>query len=331
MEDYKSEIVQSRVGSLGSSDGKILLQVAQLGSVPKSAYKRLAVCKGLIEHEDIPRTAAIKAGDEIEMLIYEHLKAKDERWQSNPLLVSEKYSRPNCKLISHIDFMLKDDEKKELNLYECKATHYTFEQTRDIYKAQLFIHHLLGNEMISKLGKGWKMKLHLVHYDTNGLDLENDGVTFDPERLTVKALRMPKTLFDMGMAMDIVNSFLENFNEYYEGDEIDSVYLPKKVKHDFDTITSVLAEIKERENKVEEFKRKLYDFMLDKNIKGIRSEEWSITRVDASESKSFDGKKYLADLKYLHPRKAKKIEEKYTKTVARGGYVKISVRKDNKA
>ena len=71
--------------------------------------------------------------------------------------------------------------------------------------------------------------------------------------------------------------------------------------------------------------------MLDKNIKGIRSEEWSITRVDASESKSFDGKKYLADLKALHPRKAKKIEEKYTKTVARGGYVKILVRKDNKS
>ena len=330
MEDYKSEIVQSRVGSLGSSDGKILLQVAQLGSVPKSAYKRLAVCKGLIEHEDIPRTAAIKAGDEIEMLIYEHLKAKDERWQSNPLLVSEKYSRPNCKLISHIDFMLKDDENKELNLYECKATHYTFEQTRDIYKAQLFIHYLLGNEMIAKLGKGWKMKLHLVHYSTDGLDLENDGVTFDPERLTVKALRMPKTLFDMGMAMDIIDTFLENFTEYYgDGEEIPYEILPANVQNQFDSITTLLTEIKEREDKVAAFKSKLYDFLTEKNIKSIKNDAFSITRVDATESHSFDYKKFLDDQRISHPITTKRLEKKYDKVAKKKGYVNIKL-KENK-
>lgn len=327
MEDYKSEIVQSRVGSLGSSDGKILLQIAQLGSVPKSAYKRLAVCKGLIEHEDIPRTAAIKAGDEIEMLIYEHLKARDERWQSNPLLVSEKYSRPNCKLISHIDFMLKNEYNKELDLYECKATHYTFEQTRDIYKAQLFIHHLLGNEMISKLGKGWKMKLHLVHYDTNGLDLENDGVTFDPERLTVKALRMPKTLFDMGMAMDIVNDFLETFTEYYgDGEEVDADLLPEKVKTQFDEIANVLTEIKCGEDKVKAFKERLFAFMNEKGIKSIKNDVFSITRVDESESHSFDYKKFLDDQRLSHPITTKRLEKKYDKVTKKKGYVNIKVK-----
>lgn len=330
MEDYKSEIVQSRVGSLGSSDGKILLQVAQLGAVPKSAYKRLAVCKGLIEHEDIPRTAAIKAGDEIEMLIYEHLKAKDERWQSNPLLVSEKYSRPNCKLISHIDFMLKDDEKKELNLYECKATHYTFEQTRDIYKAQLFIHYLLGNEMISKLGKGWKMKLHLVHYDTNGLDLENDGVTFDPERLTVKALRIPKTLFNMALAMDTVNDFLETFTEYYgDGEEVDADLLPEKVKTQFDEIAEALAEIKLREDKVKSFKERLYVFMDEKGIKSIKNDAFSITRVDATESHSFDYKRFLDDQRISHPITTKRLEKQYDKVTKKKGYVNIKL-KENK-
>ena len=34
MEDYKSEIQQTRKGCLGSSDGKTLLQIASLGEVP---------------------------------------------------------------------------------------------------------------------------------------------------------------------------------------------------------------------------------------------------------------------------------------------------------
>ena len=330
--DYKNEIRSSRCGALGSSDGKLILQVAESGVIPKSAYKRLAVCKGLIEQEDIPYTAAVRAGDELEMRVFEHLKAKDDRYQSNPCWVSKRYSRKNVKLLTHPDIVLQDDENKVLNVYEVKCTKFTFEQTRDTYKAQLIIHWVIANEIAKELG-GYKVKLSLVHYSTEGMNLE-EGFEFDPSRLTVKQLRnieKEANTYRLSDAMDIVNDFLENFNEYYEGDEIESEYLPEKVKQEFDTITTILAEIKEREAKVEEFKARLYDFMLDKNIKGIRSEEWSITRVDASESRSFDGKKYLADLKALHPRNAKKIEEKYTKTVARGGYVKILVRKDNKS
>ena len=75
VKDYKQDVAQSRVGCLGSSDGKMLAQICALGYVPKSAHKRLAICKGLIPQEEIPRTAAIKAGDEMEMLIYKHLAA----------------------------------------------------------------------------------------------------------------------------------------------------------------------------------------------------------------------------------------------------------------
>ena len=44
MENYKEEIANTRKGCLGSSDGKTLAQIATLGIVPKSAYKRMAGC-----------------------------------------------------------------------------------------------------------------------------------------------------------------------------------------------------------------------------------------------------------------------------------------------
>lgn len=326
MYDYKEEIINTRKGCLGSSDGKLLLRVAQLGEVPKSEYKRLAECKGLIEHTDIPRTAAIKAGDYIENCIYEHLKETDERWQSNPMLTSEKYSRKNVKLISHVDFMLKDDEKKTLYLYECKATVLSIEQTRQTYKGQLFIHWSLGVEYAATLGKDWNVKLYLCHYDTNGLDL-NEGVEFDPCRLTVRNVRIG-TLYNLGKTMDIVNDFLENFNEFYSGDVIQSQYLPENVKAQFDAIATVLKEIKEREEKVNAFKRKLFDFMSEKEIKNISCDAFSITRVDESVKKSFDYNRYLEDYRKKYPRKVEKVIAEYTKESPSKGYCLIRVNKN---
>lgn len=329
MENYKDDIKKTRLGSLGGSDGNLLAQVANIGYVPNSARKRLAVMKGLIEKEDIT-TRVMRYGDFIEQSIYCHLQEIDSRYQSNPLWISGKYSKDGVRLICHPDFVLFDDAKKVLKVYECKATKFNPQQTRDTYLNQLFIEWTLANEIVKAKGEGWKVEIYLCHYDSSNANIDDEFV-FDPDLLSIHRLRMPKNLFDIDKAMTIVSEFASTFDYYTEDEEIDSVYLPEKVKAEFDMVTGILAEIKERETKVDEFKRKLYDFMLDKNIKGIRSEEWSITRVDASESKSFDGKKYLADLKALHPRKAKKIEEKYTKTVARGGYVKILVRKDNKS
>jgi hypothetical protein len=327
-QDYKNEIRSSRCGALGSSDGKLILQVAESGVIPKSAYKRLAVCKGLIEQEDIPYTDAVRAGDELEMLVFEHLKANDDRYQSNPCWVSEKYSRKNVKLLTHPDIVLQDDENKVLNVYEVKCTKFTFEQTRNTYKAQLIIHWLIANEIAKGLG-GYKVRLYLVHYSTDGMNLE-DGFEFDPSRLTVKQLRnMEKEScrYKLADAMDIVSSFLESFDSYYEGDEIDSVHLPEKVKQEFDTITTILSEIKEREAKVEEFKTRLYDFMLSHDIKSIKSETWGITRVDASESRSFDYKVFLSDYATKHPRLYNKLVKAYEKVVKRKGNVQIRIKK----
>ena len=332
MENYKDDIAQSRVGCLGSSDGNMLRQIATLGYIPKSAHKRLAVCKGLIQQEEIPRTAAIAAGDAMEMLIYKHISANDPRYESNPRWESVKYSTKNVKLISHPDFVLRDDARKTLFIYECKTTKYSVEETRQTYKSQLFIHNVLGKEICESLGRDWNVKLFLVHYDTDGLDLAqlmaDNALEIDPTRLTVKEVRFSSTAyFDIKRTMAMVDAFLETFTEYYEGEEIDADMLPATVKSQFMDVAVALQEMEERNTQVDAFKKKLFDFMTEKGIKSIKNDFFSITRVDASESKSFDSKRYVEDLQKEHPRKAKKIQDKYTKTTKTNGYVKISVNK----
>jgi hypothetical protein len=272
----------------------------------------------------------MRYGDFIEQSIYSHLQEIDSRYQSNPLWISGKYSKEGVRLICHPDFVLFDDAKKVLKVFECKATKFNPQQTRDTYLNQLFIEWTLANEIVKAKGEGWKVEMYLCHYDTSNVNIDDEFV-FDPDLLSIHRLRMPKNLFDIDKAMTIVSEFASTFDYYTEDEEIDSIYLPKKVKAEFDMVTGILAEIKERETKVDEFKRKLCDFMLKQNIKSIKNDAWNITLVGATEQVSFDSKKYLSDLAAKHPRKEKKLRKEYEKRIAKGAYVKITIKtkKDN--
>ena len=66
---------------------------------------------------------------------------------------------------------------------------------------------ILANEIAKELG-GYKVRLSLVHYSTEGMNLE-DGFEFDPSRLTVKTLRNMEKLsksYHLAEAMDIITS-----------------------------------------------------------------------------------------------------------------------------
>lgn len=326
--DYKQEIIDTRVGCLGSSDARMLAQIDSLGMVPASARRRLAVCKGLAPQTDIPNTAAVHAGDVIEQAIYANIAATDTRYESNPLWVSERLSQKNVRLIAHPDFVLKDDKKKIVYIYECKTTKYDVNDTIATYKAQMYVHYVLGKEVAASLGKDWTVRLHLVHYNTEGLDLDACGgnIEFDPARMTLKAVRFNAPLFDVRHAMEIVDVYLEDMTDYYEGEEIDGAYLPEKVRGEIDAVAQVLMEIKEREQRVEKFRARLYAFMKDKDIKSIKTDVWRITRVDESEARSFDGKRYIYEFTAKHPRVAKRLLKEYTKVTKRKGSVTIELK-----
>lgn len=331
MYDYKQEIIDTRKGCLGSSDGRILSQISTLGYVPKSAYKRLAELKSLIEHKDIPQNDAIRFGDYIENAIFNHLHSQDTRWESNVLLESKKYSLPNVKLISHPDFYKIDHAKKEILIGECKATKYNVQQTRSTYEAQLYIHYVLGREIASKLGDDWKVKLYLVHYSTDGLDLEN-GIEFDPSRLTVHQVYFSTMYFDVMRGMNIVNTFLENFTEFYEQEEVDANLLPANVQTQFFEVAQFLREIKEREAKVDAFKAKLYDFLSERGIKKVSCDDFSFAVVAPTQQISVDYKAlFTQEIETKKPRVAKRLKDKYKKTTNKKGYVLIHVNNDDKS
>ena len=329
MNESKNEILATRVGCLGGSDAKLIQGIAIANKIPQSAMKRLAVCKGLAEQPQFTNPA-IEFGNYVESIVFESLHSQDERWQSNPCLVSTKYSRPNCKVIDHVDFFLQDDEKKVLVLGECKGTRSTYEQTHDEYKWQLLHHYLLGCEKAKELG-GYKVKIILSHYCTDGIDL-TQPFEFDPSRLTVKTLRNMEKLsksYHLAEAMDLIDTFLETFTEFYE-DEVDGNLLPEKVKTEFDQVTTFLAEIKERENKVEEFEKRLCDFMQEKGVKSIKNDAWAITLVNESESVSVDYKAIFAnEIEAKKPRIANKLKKQYKKVTKKKAYVMIKTKDNN--
>ena len=332
MNEHKSDIIATRTGCLGGSDARLIQSVAEAGKIPQSAIKRLAVCKGLAEQPQFTNPA-IEFGNYVESMVFESLHSQDERWQSNPCLVSTKYSRPNCKVIDHIDFFLQDDEKKVLVLGECKATRSTFEQTHDEYKWQLLHHYLLGCEKAKELG-GYKVKIMLSHYCTDGIDL-TQPFEFDPSRLTVKTLRNMGKLsksYHLAEAMDIIDTFLENFTEFYEQDEVDANLLPANVQSQFLQVAQFLHEIKEREDKVAAFKTKLYDFLSERGIRKVACDDFSFTAVAPTQQISVDYKAlFTQEIEAKKPRVAKQLKEKYKKTTNKKGYVLIHVNNDDKS
>ena len=326
MENYKDDIIQTRTGNVGSSDSKMLQQIAELGQVPTSAKNRLAIVKGFCENPNIT-TPAMRLGDYVEQMTFESLHSQDERWESNKLLKSEKYSRKNCGCITHIDYWLQDDEKKVITIGEQKATVRNYQQAYDEYKFQIYHHYLLTKEYANKIG--YKVNVLFCVYDTNGVE---EGHEYEPSRLTVKQLRMLEKLsksYHLAEAMDIIDNFLDTFTEYYE-DEVDGNLLPEKVKAEFDQVTTFLTEIKEREKKVEDFKKKLTEFMISKGIKGIKTDAWAITLVNESESVSVDYKAIFAnEIEAKKPRIANKLKKQYKKVTKKKAYVMIKVQDNN--
>ena len=322
---HKADVISTRVGCLGGSDAKMLAQIDNLGSIPTSAYKRLALCKGLIQHDSMTNRA-MEYGDFIEQKVFELIsKGDEEHYQSNPCWVSEQYSRKNVKCIDHVDIANIDEENQTIHIWEVKASKYATNVVRQDYKAQLYHHTLFGREMCSKFGRKWRCKVYLAHYDTSGIDLEQE-FTFDEERLKIQEVKFNSRLFNMDNAMDLVDNFLETFDFYSENEIISAQYLPEKIQAQFSSIADVMREIKAKEERINEFKNKLYQFMLEKGIKSVSGEDYTFSVVMPTQTTSFDAKAYLADMDEKHPRVAKKLREQYKKTTNKNGYLAIKVK-----
>lgn len=322
--DYKNDIINSRIGSLGSSDGKVLAAIAKNGCVQRGQVERLAIAKGLYERPNITNIA-MQYGDFIENMIYDSLVQVDERWESNKCFRSQKYGREGLGLLVHIDFSLFDDSRdKPLLLWvECKATTTDIEQTYKDYKEQLYIEYMLGKELAEELGADFK--LELCHYDASVMfeDESQLQFAFDPDKISRKKVVFKKPVFDISFGMDIASKYVSEMTEY-KREEIDWDYLPAEVQEQMKQVNNILVSIKEKQDSIEEFKSRFYDFLCKNEVKSIKTPYFTISRVDESVSMQFDKAKFAAE----HP----EMVDKYQKVVKKKGYVLIKTKevKDEK-
>jgi hypothetical protein len=322
--DYKNDIINSRIGSLGSSDGKVLAAIAKNGCVQRGQVERLAIAKGLYERPNITNLA-MQYGDFIENMIYDSLVQVDERWESNKCFRSQKYGREGLGLLVHIDFSLFDESRdKPLLLWvECKATTTDIEQTYKDYKEQLYVEYVLGKELAEQLGADFK--LELCHYDASVMfeDEFQLQFAFDPDKISRKKVIFKKPVFDISSGMDIAAQYVSEMTEY-KREEIDWDYLPAEVQEQMKQVNNILVSIKEKQDSIEEFKSRFYDFLCKNEIKSVKTPYFTISRVDESVSIQFDKVRFTAE----HP----ELAAKYQRAVKKKGYVLIKTKevKDEK-
>lgn len=322
--DYKNDIINSRIGSLGSSDGKVLAAIAKNGCVQRGQVERLAIAKGLYERPNITNLA-MQYGDFIENMIYDSLVQVDERWESNKCFRSQKYGREGLGLLVHIDFSLFDDSRdKPLLLWvECKATTTDIEQTYKDYKEQLYVEYVLGKELAEQLGADFK--LELCHYDASVMfeDEFQLQFAFDPDKISRKKVIFKKPVFDISSGMDIAAQYVSEMTEY-KREEIDWDYLPADVQEQMKQVNNILVSIKEKQDSIGEFKSRFYDFLCKNEIKSVKTPYFTISRVDESVSIQFDKVRFTAE----HP----ELAAKYQRAVKKKGYVLIKTKevKDEK-
>lgn len=321
---YKDEIISSRVGNLGGSDARILAAIAKNGCVQRAQVERLAIAKGLYERPNITNLA-MQYGDFIENMIYDSLVQVDERWESNKCFRSQKYGREGLGLLVHIDFSLFDESRdKPLLLWvECKATTTDIEQTYKDYKGQLYVEYVLGKELAEQLGADFK--LELCHYDASVMfeDEFQLQFAFDPDKISRKKVIFKKPVFDISSGMDIAAQYVSEMTEY-KREEIDWDYLPAEVQEQMKQVNNILVSIKEKQDSIEEFKSRFYDFLCKNEIKSVKTPYFTISRVDESVSIQFDKVRFTAE----HP----DLAAKYQRAVKKKGYVLIKTKevKDEK-
>lgn len=321
---YKDEIISSRVGNLGGSDARILAAMAKNGCVQRAQVERLAIAKGLYERPNITNIA-MQYGDFIENMIYDSLVQVDERWESNKCFRSQKYGREGLGLLVHIDFSLFDESRdKPLLLWvECKATTTDIEQTYKDYKEQLYVEYVLGKELAEQLGADFK--LELCHYDASVMfeDESQLQFAFDPDKISRKKVIFKKPVFDIASGMDIAAQYVSEMTEY-KREEIDWDYLPAEVQEQMKQVNNILVSIKEKQDSIEEFKSRFYDFLCKNEIKSVKTPYFTISRVDEAISMQFDKVKFASE----HP----ELVAEYQKEVKKKGSVLIKTKevKDEK-
>lgn len=314
MTDNKQEILETRIGGLGSSDAPMVYRIGSRGFLSDSDKFRIAVMLGLAESK-IFSTEATRRGTDIEDRIFEALKTMNKKFVSNPKYVSESLTQKyGFSIFNHIDFEL--ETETEILWYENKAVlEQNIEFVKDKYICQLSWHMMLLKEKAGALKK--TPELYLMKYDTNNFDildaLNPDNI--DHYEILYKRCLPYISVIEEGLR--IIKECIPTF-EYVEPETLDAEVLPQVQIDYMNSIAVRLEAIKKHEIEIDEFKEKMYDLMVANDIKSIKHDSFNMTVVSETTTTTFDSKKFKED--------KPKLYDKYKKVGKKKGYLKITLK-----
>ena len=294
---HKQEIINTRVGGLGSSDAKMVVGIAERETLNYADRERIAVMLGLAEKRQIT-SKAIELGNIIEDAVFEVFKTQfGESIMSNPRYTMEIPSI-TFRVSNHIDFEISTPD--ELIWIEHKSTIHGINQALDSYKYQLAWHAMLGQDKAQAEGK--KFKLLLSHYDTN----EFDG-TFDADKLSIVEVTPNTHLIDkICKGLLIINEQIPTFEWQPNEGILHASALPTEINDKCEMMAEYLRKIKEMTEQVDTFKQRMCELMVANNVKSIVTDAFTITLVEQSVSTTFDKAKFTKE----HPDMVAQYEKK---------------------
>ncbi len=306
--EHKQEIINTRVGGLGSSDAKMVVGIAERGQLNYADKERIAVMLGLAEKRQIT-SKAIELGNIIEDAVFEVFKTQfGENITSNPRYTMD-IPTISYRVSNHIDFEISTPD--ELIWIEHKSTIHGINQALDSYKHQLAWHTMLGQDKAQAEGK--KFHLMLSHYDTNEFDGE-----FNADKLSIVAVPANRHYIDkIAQGLLIINEALPTFEWQPNEGILHASSLPAEINDKCEMMATHLRKIKELTEQVDVFKARMCELMVANNVKSIVTDAFTITLTEQSVSTTFDKSKFAKE----HP----DMVAQYEKKSIRKPYVTIKI------
>lgn len=286
MENYKDNIIATRVGSLGSSDAKMVAKIGRVGKLAYADKERLAVLTGQAEQHDFSN-AATRNGDYIEQEIFKEIAAKWPEAKSNPLCVSTELSTSHFDAINHID--IESVQGEYLVWYEVKASKYSTAQVKAEYEEQLKWHYCLLRERADLMHL--TPALILVHYLVEDYD-----APYDPARVTMVPVSFKGDyMADIKKGLEVIDAELAGGFVWQPREELDATDLPETLQNKLAYITDRLREAAAIQAEVDAFKGGLLEACLARGIKSIKAEGWSAIVKEGYVSTRLNSSKLKAD------------------------------------
>ena len=297
MEAHKQEILNTRVGGLGGSDAAMVLKIGQKGieSLSESDKIRLAVMTGQIPYKPIPTNEAMQRGNDFEKWLHEN-ELKNFEWNDKLFLKNNTYS---FKVFAHADFTHYDEYYFPNGVViEAKCTSKNIDDTISDYIAQLQWYYSLGVSVVQ-----------ICHC------MQNEDFERKNFRVIEKDLNI---ISQIRKGLKLIDEFIKGWVYVPKEEWTDGDLLPFE-KTEIELMYKSLSEIKLLEAEIEMYKANLLKMFEDNNVKSLRADEYSITYVGESITKTLDKAKLFKD----HPEIS---EGDYQKTTVKKPYLKITLK-----